>query len=95
VWVSPPQERGTDKEGKEIWKPTIQITEAGMKHLQNAVRGQLRALLEDNTADERVQDAAATMGGKVDKPRFGGSAFGDAGYQESRRAAQQGQDIPF
>jgi hypothetical protein len=53
VWFAWPAEKSQDKEGKDYWREIVTASEPVMRHLQNLVRGQLRALLDGGNGPVR------------------------------------------
>ena len=87
VWFAWPSEKAQDREGKDHWREIVTASEPVMRHLQGLVRSQLRALIHGNAGGDQPR-----------KPPGGHSRpadHGDRAYQESRRAAQAADDIPF
>jgi hypothetical protein len=52
IWFAWPAEKSQDKEGKDVWREIVSAAAPVMAHLQNAVRGQLRVLLDGVNGSE-------------------------------------------
>ncbi len=83
LWFAWPATRGTTRDGGEVWNDIVQAAEPTMRHLQRLVRPQLRSLLD------------AGGGVQAQRPSDSKRSEGSEAYQESRKAAQSGDDIPF
>jgi hypothetical protein len=86
-WFAWPSEKMQDKDGNDKWRDIVTASEPVMRHLQGIVRPQLRALVLGNAGGNQPRQSNGGSG----KP----GEHGDKGYQESRRAAQSADDIPF
>lgn len=92
-WFAWPSEKIEAKEGGEAkWREIVTASEPAMRHLQGLVRPQLRALIFGNAGGTQPNPHRRNNGSSSGS---GSGEYSDRGYQDSRGAAQQADDIPF
>jgi len=90
VWFAWPSEKSQDREGKDYWQEIVTSSEPVMRHLQNLVRGQLRAALDAPEEPRAASPAAARP-----KPRPGGCRTPEGEDLSQYRTPQGPDDISF
>jgi hypothetical protein len=86
VWFAWPSEKSQDKEGKDHWREIVTASDPVMRHLQNLVRGQLRALLDGGNGSVRQASTSRPSQRGFQKPE---------GEDLSMHLSGPPDDIPF
>lgn len=91
IWFAWPSEKTTDPAGEEKYRDIVTAAEPVTRHLQNVIRGALRAAMDAKTA------AGQTARPGNGKPRSSGSAFHKSSAEDlsEYRSSEADDDIPF